>query len=64
MLVEVPDDRLGHVLMPGVAPRLSRTPGEVRWAGQELGAATEDVLGRLLGLGADELAALRDRRVI
>lgn len=64
MLVDLPDDRLGHVLMPGVAPRLSRTPGVVRWAGQDLGAATEDALGRLLGLSAEELAALRERQVI
>lgn len=64
MLVDLPDDRLGHVLMPGVAPRLSRTPGEVRWAGQDLGAATDDVLGRLLGLSAEDLAALRERRAI
>ena len=64
MLVEVPDDRLGSILMPGVVPRLSETPGGVRWGGQDLGAATEEVLGRLLGLGAEELAALRERRVI
>ena len=64
MLVDLPDDRLGRVLMPGVAPRLSRTPGEVRWAGQDLGAATDQVLGTLLGLSPDELARLRERRVI
>ena len=64
MLVDLPDDRLGHVLMPGVAPRLSRTPGAVKWAGQDLGAATDEVLGSLLGLSPEDMAGLRDRRVI
>src|SRR5690606_28869957 len=40
MLVNVPDPRLGSLLMPGVAPKLSRTPGEVRVAGPDLGAQT------------------------
>ena len=64
MLVDLPDDRLGHVLMPGVAPRLSQTPGAVKWAGQDLGAATDQVLGTLLGLSPEDLAGLRERRVI
>jgi crotonobetainyl-CoA:carnitine CoA-transferase CaiB-like acyl-CoA transferase len=32
------------VVMPGPIARLSRTPGEVRWAGRELGADTADVI--------------------
>jgi len=49
MLVDVPDPRLGHVLMPGIVPRLSGTPGAIHWAGPDLGADTEGVLRRLLG---------------
>jgi crotonobetainyl-CoA:carnitine CoA-transferase CaiB-like acyl-CoA transferase len=33
------------VVMQGPIARLSRTPGEVRWAGRPLGADTADVLG-------------------
>lgn len=33
------------VVMQGVVPRLSRTPGEVRWAGRPLGADTRKVFG-------------------
>jgi crotonobetainyl-CoA:carnitine CoA-transferase CaiB-like acyl-CoA transferase len=33
------------IVMQGPAARLSRTPGEVRYAGRPLGADTEDVLG-------------------
>jgi crotonobetainyl-CoA:carnitine CoA-transferase CaiB-like acyl-CoA transferase len=64
MLVNVPDDRLGSLLMPGVVPKLSATPGSVRAAGPDLGAQTLSVLGSLLGLDAEALAALRDRKVI
>jgi crotonobetainyl-CoA:carnitine CoA-transferase CaiB-like acyl-CoA transferase len=64
MLVDLPDDRLGHLLMPGVVPKLSETPGSVRTAGPDLGAHTLGVLGSLLGLDAEALASLRERKVI
>jgi crotonobetainyl-CoA:carnitine CoA-transferase CaiB-like acyl-CoA transferase len=35
------------VVMQGPVARLARTPAEMRWAGRELGADTEDVLGAL-----------------
>ena len=47
-IVEVDDDRLDRpLLVPGVVPRLSRTPGVVPPLGQELGAATEEVRARV-----------------
>lgn len=33
MLVPVPSE-VGEVLMPGIVPKLSATPGEIRWAGR------------------------------
>ena len=40
--------------MPGVVPRLSQTPGSVRWAGPPLGAHTAEVVEQLgLKLGRD-----------
>jgi formyl-CoA transferase len=48
MLVEVADDRLDHpLLVPGVVPKLSRTPGHVPHLAQELGASTEVVRQRI-----------------
>src|SRR5204862_4379951 len=44
MLVDLPDPRLGSILMPGIVPKLSRTPGSIRWAGPDLGADTAEVL--------------------
>jgi crotonobetainyl-CoA:carnitine CoA-transferase CaiB-like acyl-CoA transferase len=55
---------LGEFPMQNVAPRLADTPGEVRWVGPTLGEHTDEVLGDLLGLTVDDLAALRGRGVI
>ncbi len=54
----------GKVRMQNVFPKLSETPGEVRWPGPALGEHTEAVLGERLGLGADRLAALKSAGVI
>lgn len=48
MIVEASDDRLDRpLLVPGVVPKLSRTPGVVPPLGQELGAATDAVRRRI-----------------
>ncbi len=53
----------GPVPMLGFAPRLSESEVEMR-AAPGLGEHTDEVLGRVLGLRADELDALRSRSVI
>jgi formyl-CoA transferase len=60
----VKDGRHGELTMQAVVPRLSETPGEIRWAGQALGAETDAVLTGLLGLTAEAVAALREDGVI
>ena len=62
-LVEVTDPDAGPVLMPAVAPRLSRTPGSVRWTGPRLGEHTEQVLAEA-GLSPDDVAGLRAAGVV
>ncbi|BAO88837.1 MULTISPECIES: CaiB/BaiF CoA transferase family protein [Caballeronia] len=46
------------VKMPGIVPKLSDTPGEVRWQGPALGEHTAPVL-EALGFDADEVERLR-----
>lgn len=53
-----------RVRFPGVVPKLSHTPGRVRWLGPQLGAHNDEVFGDLLGLSPGERAALRDEEVI
>ena len=60
--VETPE--FGTLTMQGVAPQLSETPGRVSWAGPTLGQHPDAVLAERLGLGAADLADLRDRRII
>jgi crotonobetainyl-CoA:carnitine CoA-transferase CaiB-like acyl-CoA transferase len=48
---------------PAVAPRLSETPGSIRWGGPLLGQHTTEVL-KLAGLVDDDIAKLHDTGVI
>ena len=60
MLVRAPDDDLGEVTLAGVVPRMSETPGHVRWSGHRHGQDTRAVLRRMTGLsdaGIDDLEA-------
>ena len=58
------DPELGHVVVPGVVPTLSETPGRITGLGPALGNATDEVMRDLLGLSADEIDQLRQRRII
>ena len=53
-----------EIAMQNVFPKLTDTPGGVRWIGPELGAHTEEILGGLLGLPAERIAALRERGIV
>lgn len=64
ILQEVYDANLGReIVMQSPVPRLSETPGVVRWPGHELGQDTDQVL-TWIGYSADRIAELRDRGVI
>jgi formyl-CoA transferase len=63
-IVEAHDPALGRVRMQNAFPRLTETPGGVRWPGPELGAHTDAVLAARAGCSADELRALRAAGVI
>jgi formyl-CoA transferase len=52
------------LLMPGVVPKYSRTPGSVTHAGPALGEHTRDVLSTLLGMSDEEIDDLAQRKVI
>lgn len=64
MVISVPDSELGTVRMQGIVPKLSRSPGEVRHAGQALGASNEAIYGELLGMSTSQIEELRRESVI
>jgi crotonobetainyl-CoA:carnitine CoA-transferase CaiB-like acyl-CoA transferase len=64
MLDQVPDDDLGSVTVTGVVPRLSETPGSLRWTGGCTGRDTREVLSKLAGLTESQLAELEAAGVI
>lgn len=63
MITEVDDPDLGPMLMHNVMWRMSATPGRIRFTGRAPGADTDAVLTSL-GYQAEELARLREQRVI
>ena len=63
-IVTMVHPQLGDFPMQNVVPKLSDTPGEIRWVGPELGEHTDEVLAEVLDLSADDAARLRDAGVI
>ena len=63
-IVDVEDPAHPGLKMQNVFPRLSETPGSIRWPGPALGAHTDEVLTERLGFTPERLAALRAQGVI
>ncbi len=62
-IIELPHPVFGSVKMQNAFPKLSETPGSVRWTGPTLGEHTDEVLGEL-GLDPARIAELRAKGVI
>jgi crotonobetainyl-CoA:carnitine CoA-transferase CaiB-like acyl-CoA transferase len=50
--------------LPAILPRLAGTPGRTDWPGGAVGSHNDEVLRDILGLGDEEVAALRAQGVI
>jgi formyl-CoA transferase/succinyl-CoA--D-citramalate CoA-transferase len=65
MILHVEHPQLGEFPMPGIVPKLSRTPGEVKHAGPEvMGKHNEEVYQGLLGYSQDQLKVLEEKKII
>ncbi|MCB1362894.1 MAG: CoA transferase [Rhodobacteraceae bacterium] len=64
MIRRIPDPRFGDLAVPGIAPKLTETPGDIEWLGaQTPGQDNAEIYGEL-GLSAEDIAALRDEGIL
>jgi succinyl-CoA:(S)-malate CoA-transferase subunit B len=63
-ILKVQDDRVGELPIPNLVPRLSDTPGSVKWLGPRLGEHNDEIFKGLLGLGEEEIRRLSSEGVI
>lgn len=63
-LTTVEEEGVGPVVVPGVVPTLSKTPGRITNLGPALGNATYEVMRELLELTAAEIADLRKHKIV
>jgi formyl-CoA transferase len=63
MLQEMEMDDGSRLMVPGIVPKLSATPGSQRRNAPRLGENTDEVL-REIGLTDAQIAQLRDKGVI
>jgi len=65
MLLEHEDPEFGEYIGPGIVPKFSATPGEVRWSATwEPGSHNDEIYGELLGLPANERRELQEAGVL
>jgi crotonobetainyl-CoA:carnitine CoA-transferase CaiB-like acyl-CoA transferase len=65
MIREMDDPELGRMKVPGIAPRLSETPGVLKWTGPaKPGSHNEEIYTTLLEMSAAEIAQLAEDGII
>ena len=63
-LVDFEDPVHGTISMPGIIPKLSKTPGSIKWMGPGLGSHNEEIYRTLLGKNEAKIKALEQEGTI
>ena len=63
-ILRMKDERIGELAIPNVVPRLSSTPGKVKWLGRSLGEHNQEIYRDLLGLSDRRINELAQKGVI
>lgn len=63
-LVGVEENGMGNVVIPGIVPTLSETPGRITNLGPTMGNATYEVMRELLEISAEAIKELRQKKII
>ena len=65
MLIEHEDPDFGSYVGPGIVPKFSRTPGEVRWSAPwQEGSHNHEIFCELLGLSESDVAELHEAGIV
>lgn len=64
MISTVSDPSLGRVRMQNVVPKMSATPGKIRWPGAKKGAHNDEIYMKSLGMSEADLEQLKVEGVI
>ncbi|MEY4226301.1 MAG: hypothetical protein RL190_1058 [Actinomycetota bacterium] len=65
LIVDIEDPEIGTMPVPGITPKLSQTPGSIRWGGKwEIGADNEEIWCGLVGLSQSELGDLQQAGIV
>ncbi len=63
-IVDVDHPKYDNLKMQNVFPRLSATPGKIKWLGPRLGQHNEEIYQELLGYSPSDLERLTEERII
>ena len=63
-IVDVDHPQFRNLRMQNVFPRLSETPGAIRWPGPEIGAHNAEIYEGLLGYSREQIAELQEAGLI
>lgn len=63
-IVEMDHPDFGKIKMPSIVPKLSETPGEIRWIGPKMGAHNQEIYQDLLSVNRTEFDALKETGII
>ena len=64
VVVSVDDQDLGQIRMQAPTPRLSKTPGRIKFSGPHLGQHNHEIYVDLLGMTSEAVEALKAEKVI
>ena len=63
MLLDISHPDFGQLKVPGIIPKLSKTPGAVNWLGPRLGEHNTEVL-REIGLSDSQIRKMAEKGII
>lgn len=63
-IMEFDDPEIGKILLPSIFPKITKSPGCVKFLGAKLGEYSQEIYGDFLGLEQDEIDELKNKGVI